>query len=174
MNNLNEVGPPGPLLFSQKLNVSPKSYQGFWLCPAYLYVYQSILTISVPKYDLEFMIMIAHYVKFISKVTQGIFMFLAVITSDGLWKKCTGCTHDCEASLRKALSSYLHMQLVVIMWVATRFQYHYAFCLLIDTILESLHQLIFFCNLIRKGKIGLRHKLKYLLRIVFNNLLGSH
>ena len=97
--------------------------------------------------------MIAHYVKFISKVTQGIFMFLAVITSDALLKKCTSCTHDCEASLRKALSSYLHMQLVVIMWVATRFQYHYAFCLLIDTILESLHQLIFFSNLIWKGKI---------------------
>ena len=103
--------------------------------------------------------MIAHYVKFISKVTQGIFMFLAVITSDALLKKCTSCTHDCEASLRKALSSYLHMQLVVIMWVATRFQYHYAFCLLIDTILESLHQLIFFSNLIWKGKIVLRCKL---------------
>ena len=117
-----------------------------------------LFIISVPKYDLEFMIIIAHYVKFISKVTQGIFMFLAVITSDALLKKCTNCTHDCEASLRKALSSYLHMQLVVIMWVATRFQYHYAFCLLIDTILESLHQLIFFSNLIWKGKIGLRHK----------------
>ena len=96
--------------------------------------------------------MLAHYIKFISKATQGIFMFIAIITSPGLWVKCIGCTHDCEATSRKALSSYLHMQLVVIIWVAARFQYHYSLCLLIDTMLESLHQFIYFYTLVWPGK----------------------
>ena len=102
--------------------------------------------------------MLAHYIKFISKATQGIFMFIAVITSPGLWKKCIGCTHDCEATSRKALSSYLHMQLVVIIWVAVRFQYHYSLCLLIDTMLESLHQFIYFYTLVWPGKIEYRKR----------------
>ena len=97
--------------------------------------------------------MFAHYIKFISKVTQSIFMFLAIILSRWMWNKCAGCTHDCEANTRKVLSSYLHMQIVVIMWVATRYQYHYALSLLIDTTLESTHQLIYFYNLIWAGMI---------------------
>ena len=111
--------------------------------------------IPVSKHDHDFVIMFTHYIKFLSKVTQGMFMFPAVISSHWLWNKCTGCTHDCETTSRKALSSYLHMQLVVIVWVCTRFQYHYALCLLIDTILESIHQLIYFYTLIWEGKIGI-------------------
>ena len=96
--------------------------------------------------------MLAHYIRFISQATPGIFMFLAIITSPRLWKKCIGCNHDREATSRKALSSYLHMQVVVLLWVAARYQHHFSLCLLIDTFLESLHQFIYFYTLLWPGK----------------------
>ena len=95
--------------------------------------------------------MLAHYLMYLKKVVESIFLFFAIISASPRWMKCNNFAHG--VTLQKVLSSYFHLQILVLCWAATRYYCHYAFALFIFSIMDSIDHLIYFYNILWPGKI---------------------
>ena len=94
----------------------------------------------------------AHYVSFISTVMHCLFFSIASCFARWAEMTCSGqVSHVRKVNGRLILSTYLHVQFPVLIWMTIKYEVHFTFNLLISAVTNSTDQIAYFYNLVKPG-----------------------
>ena len=99
----------------------------------------------------DYGIMLAHYIPFLYTVKKSIFYVIEGIYNGWLDRRnhVDYGTHEEGFMARLIMKSILQLQIPVIQWVATKYQYHFPISLLIGAISIIMGPLVYFYSLVR-------------------------